>query len=110
MASSVSSERAFSSAGITISKHCNHLGADIIEALQFLKCWFQHDLIFRDNPSLVSENILREDNDLLEKPKFQDDEESWAVKIFGNDADNNDNMEMEVDGDDDDDVYMFELK
>ena len=38
MASSVSSERAFLPAGITISKQCNHLGADIVEALQFLTC------------------------------------------------------------------------
>ncbi|PCH40503.1 hypothetical protein WOLCODRAFT_57295, partial [Wolfiporia cocos MD-104 SS10] len=37
MASSVSSERAFSSAGITISKRRNHLKADIVEALQLLK-------------------------------------------------------------------------
>ncbi|PCH39190.1 hypothetical protein WOLCODRAFT_59296, partial [Wolfiporia cocos MD-104 SS10] len=37
MASSVSSERAFSSAGITISKWQNCLCADIVEALQFLK-------------------------------------------------------------------------
>ena len=34
MASSVSSERAFSSAGITISKHRNRLKKDIVEAIQ----------------------------------------------------------------------------
>ena len=38
MASSVSSERTFSAAGITISKRRNRLGRDIVEALQFLKC------------------------------------------------------------------------
>ncbi|KDR72396.1 hypothetical protein GALMADRAFT_38445, partial [Galerina marginata CBS 339.88] len=37
MASSVSSERAFSAAEITISKRRDRLRADIIEALQFLK-------------------------------------------------------------------------
>ncbi|KZT01120.1 uncharacterized protein LAESUDRAFT_615605, partial [Laetiporus sulphureus 93-53] len=37
MASSVSSERTFSSAGIIISKHHNCLKADIIEVLQCLK-------------------------------------------------------------------------
>ncbi|KAJ8496334.1 hypothetical protein ONZ45_g12488 [Pleurotus djamor] len=37
MASSVSSERAFSAAGMTITKHRNRLKADIVEALQFLK-------------------------------------------------------------------------
>jgi len=37
MASSVLSEHAFSLAGITIIKHCNHLKGDIVEALQCLK-------------------------------------------------------------------------
>jgi hypothetical protein len=48
MASSVSSERAFSSAGITISKHRNRLKKDIVEALQCLKCMYHNNLIFRD--------------------------------------------------------------
>jgi len=48
MASSISSERAFSSAGITISKRCNRLKGDIVEALQILKCLFHHDLIFQE--------------------------------------------------------------
>jgi hypothetical protein len=48
MASSVSSECAFSSAGITISKRRNRLKGDIVEALQILKCLFHHDLIFRE--------------------------------------------------------------
>ena len=46
MASSVSSERAFSSAGITISKRRNRLKGDIVEALQCLKCMYHEDLIF----------------------------------------------------------------
>jgi len=48
MASSVSSERAFSSAGITISisKRRDRLKGNIVEALQILKCLFHHDLIF----------------------------------------------------------------
>jgi hypothetical protein len=36
--SSISSEWAFSSTGITISKCCNNLKGDIVEALQCLKC------------------------------------------------------------------------
>jgi hypothetical protein len=48
MASSVSSERAFSSAGITISKRRNRLKADIVEALECLKCMFNHGLLFRE--------------------------------------------------------------
>ncbi|KIJ35874.1 hypothetical protein M422DRAFT_103474, partial [Sphaerobolus stellatus SS14] len=37
MASSVSSERAFSAAGITITKRRNRLKGDIVEALQVVK-------------------------------------------------------------------------
>ena len=59
MASSVSSERAFSSAGITLSKCRNRLQADIVEALQFLKCAFNANLIFR-KVSTVAEEEARE--------------------------------------------------
>jgi hypothetical protein len=38
MASSVSSERAFSQGGITISKRRSSLKGDIVEALQCIKC------------------------------------------------------------------------
>ena len=55
MASSVSSERAFSSAGITISKRRNRLKPDIIEALQFLKCMYRRELLFQEEPSTVLE-------------------------------------------------------
>ena len=58
MASSVSSERAFSSAGITLSKRCNHLQADIVEALQFLRCSFHCDLIFREVCTLEEEELF----------------------------------------------------
>jgi hypothetical protein len=50
MASSVSSERAFSAAGITIGKCRNRLKGDIIEALQCLKCLIHRNLLFRDVP------------------------------------------------------------
>ncbi|KAF8954126.1 hypothetical protein BDZ97DRAFT_1677628, partial [Flammula alnicola] len=45
----------FSAAGITISKHCNRLKGDIVEALQCLKCLYHNDLIFRE--VLVSSDI-----------------------------------------------------
>ena len=51
MASSVSSKPTSSSAGITISKHHNQLKPDIVEALQFLKCLYHHDLLFCEEPS-----------------------------------------------------------
>jgi hypothetical protein len=63
MASSVSSERAFSSAGITLSKRRNRLQADIVEALQFMKCIFQHDLIFREVHTVEEEEVIL-DSDL----------------------------------------------
>jgi len=51
MASSVSSERAFLAAGITISKHRNCLNGAIVEALQCLKCLYNEDLIFHEVPT-----------------------------------------------------------
>ncbi|KAF7342966.1 putative AC transposase [Mycena venus] len=46
-ASSVSSERAFSAGGITISKRRNRLKGDIVEALQILKSLFKAKDMFR---------------------------------------------------------------
>lgn len=48
MASSVSSERAFSAAGMTITKRRNRLKADVVEALQVLRFMYQRDLIFHE--------------------------------------------------------------
>ncbi|KAJ7028999.1 hypothetical protein C8F04DRAFT_1188102 [Mycena alexandri] len=56
MSSSVSSERAFSSAGITISKRRNHLKLDVVEALQVLKCLIHHDLLFRKDALVDDED------------------------------------------------------
>ncbi|KZT24067.1 hypothetical protein NEOLEDRAFT_1028302, partial [Neolentinus lepideus HHB14362 ss-1] len=55
MGSSVSSERAFSHAGITISKRRNRLKADIVEAIQGMKCSLRHDLLFRVLPTSLDE-------------------------------------------------------
>ena len=64
MASSVSSERAFSSAGITISKRRNRLKGNIVEALQFLKCAIRSDLIFREpDPSSRTEDVGMDEDD-----------------------------------------------
>jgi len=57
MASSVSSERAFSAAEITISKHQNRLQGDIVEALECIKCLLHQDLLFRDVLSLAQVEI-----------------------------------------------------
>ncbi|TFY73043.1 hypothetical protein EWM64_g10969, partial [Hericium alpestre] len=59
MASSVSSEHAFSSAGITITKRRNRLKADVVEALQGLKCALKRNLLVRvSGPSSVIEEQL----------------------------------------------------
>jgi hypothetical protein len=57
MASSVSSERAFSSAGITICKRCNRLDGDIVEALQCLKALLHQDITLRYIPSVADEEL-----------------------------------------------------
>jgi len=48
MASSVSSERAFSAAGITIRKCCNCLKGDVVKALECMKCLLHCDLLFHE--------------------------------------------------------------
>jgi hypothetical protein len=56
MGSSVPSERAFSAAGIVITKRRNRLGADIVEALQFLKCLYRTDLLFQGLETVVDDD------------------------------------------------------
>ena len=55
MAMSISSEHTFSSASITISKHRNCLKPNIVKALQCLKCLIRCDLLFHEDPSVLSE-------------------------------------------------------
>ena len=57
MVSSILSERAFLSGGITISKHWNRLKGDIVEALQVLKCLYHKDLIFREVVTVTKEEV-----------------------------------------------------
>jgi hypothetical protein len=75
MASSVSSERAFSSAGITISKRRNRLKHDIVEALQVLKSVLKKEVIFR-TPQYTSvweiENEVEDDDG---DPDWVDDDD-----------------------------------
>ena len=93
MASSTSSERAFSSAGITISKRRNRLKADIVEALQYLKSCIHHSLLFRESPSSVVEcRVYGADLDLetcnLKTEKrvaASEDQRSWDELIEDDD-------------------------
>jgi hypothetical protein len=64
MALSVSSEQAFSSAGITISKCHNHLKWDIVEALQYLKCMIHQNLIFQFDPDVSVTDKMAEEDDI----------------------------------------------
>jgi hypothetical protein len=98
MASSVSSERAFSSAGITISKRRNRLKDDIVEALQILKCFYQNDLIFREVLTSTEEEMDMEleptlDVDIGEQ---EDDREEFSW----------DQLLEEEDEDDENSIYV----
>lgn len=55
MATSVSSERAFSAAALTVTKCRNCLKGDVVEAIQVLRMMYQHDLIFREAPTSTLE-------------------------------------------------------
>ena len=55
MATSVSFKCTFSAAGITISKQQNHLKANIVEALQFMKCCSKKELLFHEDPSVAAD-------------------------------------------------------
>lgn len=79
----------FPQPGILTSKRRNQLGADMIEALQFLTHWFRCDLIFHKDSSVAPEKVRRGD-DGLERPKDKDTEENWVDQMLGNDADDDD--------------------
>jgi hypothetical protein len=82
MGSSVSSERAFSAAGMTITKRQNHLKGDIVKALEFLKCLFVKDLIFREPaPTSVLEDELEVEDD-NGNPDWEDEKEMRAWDTF----------------------------
>ncbi|KAG6839383.1 hypothetical protein C0991_003134 [Blastosporella zonata] len=112
MAYSVSSERAFSSAGITISKQRNRLKADVVKALQFLKCLFHKDLLFWDDPSVSTE--LDSDNQ-GEVTAADHDEDGWDALVgedgwdalVGEDGEEDDLL-LSL-GDDDEDVYIADI-
>jgi hAT family C-terminal dimerisation region len=90
MATSVSSERAFSQGGITISKRRNRLKGDIVEALQCVKCAIRHDLLFREpEPCSVLEVELEDEqigsgqDDLEESGR----ESGWDSLLIDEDED-----------------------
>ena len=92
MGSSVSSERAFSSAGITISKRRNRLKRDVVEALQFIKCLLRKDLIYCEpQPSSILEQELDEvPEDDLDPEWVDDDLAGWKKLFIDVESDNED--------------------
>jgi hAT family C-terminal dimerisation region len=87
MASSVSSERAFSQGGITVTKRRNRLKGDIVEALQCVKCCIQHDLLFREPPpSSALETELDGESEDGEEPEAVEDE-SWDSILLDDEED-----------------------
>lgn len=107
MASSVSSERAFSQGGITISKRCNRLKGDIVEALQCLKCAIRHDLLFQEAAlsSAVEEELEELDTGLIDVdpgPSEDEIEESgWDDILLVEDKDGNTEYEGDIESDTD---------
>ena len=87
MASSVSSERAFSQGGITVMKRCNCLKGDIVEALQCVKCCIRHDLLFREPPpsSALEMELDGESEDGEELEAVED--ESWDSILLDDEED-----------------------
>ena len=87
MASSVSSERAFSQGGITITKQRNRLKGDIVKALQCIKYCIQHDLLFRElPPSSALETELDSKSEDGEELEVVEDE-SWDSILLNDDED-----------------------
>ena len=109
MLASVSSERAFSSGGITISKRRNRLKGDIVEALQCVKCSLHHDLLFCETglSSLTEDNESKAEDEAGEKSGGNNkDKEGWDTLIL-EDSDDEDNG---ADGDDEnDDEYEIPM-
>ncbi|KAG6878832.1 hypothetical protein C0992_007317 [Termitomyces sp. T32_za158] len=100
MASSVSSERAFSQGGLTITKHRNRLKGNIVEALQCLKCAIRHDLLFREpGPTSIDEAELErlennEDND--GSGKGFENEEGWDEMFLDDEEENNFDVDIDL--------------
>ena len=90
MASSVYSERAFSAAGITISKQHNCLKEDIVEALECLKALIHREIIFRyvSTPSELEMEMaidVEEAQDATAEAVSQADHFSWDQLLDSDD-------------------------
>ena len=93
MVSSVSSEQAFSSAGITISQCQSHSKKDIVEALQCLKCMYHNNLIFWEVETVVDEEkAMDKDLEVImdnNKVKFLEEDFFWDQLVIDIDKGSN---------------------
>jgi hypothetical protein len=94
MSTSVPSERAFSSAGVTITKRRNRLKGDVVEALQVLKGANRQNL-FPEYPSLAVE-------DRLAREEREEDKEADEIEGEANALDLDDDCDLDDDDFDDD--------
>jgi hypothetical protein len=95
MSSSVSSERAFSQGGITITKLRSRLKGDIVEALQCLKCAIRNELFLQEPaPSLTLE-------------AWEEDSMEVMVDAGGGDQTDTDSYSLDGLGIDDDDEELY---
>jgi hypothetical protein len=113
MSASVSSEWAFSSCGITVSKQWNQLKGVIVEVLQCVKCSLHHDLLFHK----TGLSLLTEDNKSKAKDEArensvgnsEDEEEGWDTLIL-EDSDDEDDEDNGANGaDENNDEYKIEM-
>ena len=104
MSSSVSSERAFSQGGITVSKRRSRLKGDIVEALQCVKCAIRHDLLFREpGPSSILEADVYDDSEDAEDAEDGEDDgevsetvEGWDDLLLQDEDDLETDLEMDT--------------
>jgi hAT family C-terminal dimerisation region len=97
MASSVSSERAFSHGRITISKRRSRLKGDIVEALQCIKCAIRNDLLFREaapSSSVEAELELEDGEDHSQGDEDEEGEGDWHEFLIEEDDDKQDSDVM----------------
>ncbi|KAF8642423.1 hypothetical protein AX16_009507 [Volvariella volvacea WC 439] len=89
MALSTSSKHAFSSTSITISKRRNHLKQDIVEALQFLKCTMQKNLLFQEVEIMQAELEEREEDGFVAEKGWDEflDDDALLSDVRENDGD-----------------------
>jgi len=88
MVSSVSSEKAFSQGGIMITKCCNHLKCDIVEALQCVKSEICHGLIFCEPApsSVLQAEFDNSDEGASEYELKNVEEELWDGMLVDDDV------------------------